>query len=479
MDEKLIDQFISDKVAEINEEVHTDVELAYETLEQLWKIMVFENNGPTSRLVDLFWLCADATSVQTSATNKSSVSLSATEIQHEESASLLSELTVLPSMSITPALAQEMPTEREIITTSPINVYENTITSVRMSTSIPILEHSQDQGDWLGSISLDQCSESSKYFNYLIHASTAHIQKDQKFFVTAQEYSDSYWTDESDIEKYIECFDLIDQAKDIIDSFLTVQDLIHKLSRCNIKEGVVILEKLVAYHQCLNISESSEDLDSSLENACSWRAEFAQRVRENAEMRKANIVKIQDQVLEASNFLYRWVVKFSEVLFVNIFSTENILQYISVNITKQELAQQWLSPENVTKRQNFLVGITDLENKKKQYVDLLYFIRELMYDSYYDLKYYRPIIINDSSVHDLELVKKGLTVKYISDQATEYNIISRITNNFYKVVDKGPMGILEKTVMVPLRDIRDELKAFETNLREYQDSIKVDSQFYL
>ena len=72
-----------------------------------------------------------------------------------------------------------------------------------------------------------------------------------------------------------------------------------------------------------------------------------------------------------------------------------------------------------------------------------------------------------------------MTVKYISDQATESNIISRITRNFYKVLDKGPMEILEKSVMVPLRDIRDELKAFETNLKEYQDSIKMDSQFYL
>ena len=102
-----------------------------------------------------------------------------------------------------------------------------------------------------------------------------------------------------------------------------------------------------------------------------------------------------------------------------------------------------------------------------------------MRDSYYYLKYYRPVIINDSSVHDLELVKKGMTVKYISDQATDSNIISRITRNFYKVLDKGSMEILEKSVMVPLRDIRDEIKAFETNLKEYQDSIKMDSQFYL
>ena len=479
MDEKLIDGFISDKVADINEEVHTDVELVYQVLEQIWKIMALENNGTTSRLVEFLRFCTNATSVEPSATNKASVSLSATEIQHEESATILSELTVLPSMSITPALAQEMPAEREFITTSPINVYENSITPVRMSTSIPIPEHSQDQGDWLGSISLDQCSESSKYFNYLIHASTAHIQKDQKFFVTAQEYSDSYWTDESDIEKYSECFDLIDQAKDIIDSFLTVQDLIHKLSRCNIKEDSVIMEKLMDHHQDFHISESSEDFDSRLESACSWRAEFAEKVRQKAEISKANIIKLQHQILEASIFFYLWLIKFDEVLFVNIFSTENMLQYISVNITKQELAQQWLSPENVTKRQKFVVGITDLENKKKQYNDVLFFISDLMYDSYYDLRYYRPAIINDSSVHDLELVKKGLTVKYISDQATEYNIIRRITNNFYEVLDEGPLEIFEKSVMVPLRDIRDELKAFETNLKEYHDSIKMDSQFYL
>ena len=320
--------------------------------------MAFENNGTTSRLVQFFRFCADAATVQTSATNKASDSLSPTEIQHVESATILSEFTVLPSMSITPALAPEMPTEREFITTGPINVHENTITSL-MSTSTPIPEHSQDQSDWFGSINLDQCKEASKYFNNLINASTAYIRKDQQFFATAQEYADSYWTDESDIEKYRECFDLIDQAKDIIDSFLTVQDLIHKLSGCNFKEGIVILEKLVAYHQHLNISESSEDFDSRLEIACSWRAEFAEIVRQKAEISKANIIKLQYQILEASNFLHLWTINFLEVMYVNIFSTENMVQYISVNITKQELAQQWLSPENLTKRQNFLVGITD------------------------------------------------------------------------------------------------------------------------
>ena len=80
MDEKLIDQFISDKVAEINEEVHTDVELAYKALEQLWKIMVFENNGTTSRLVELFRLFA---SVETSAEHKISVSPFTTGAQPE------------------------------------------------------------------------------------------------------------------------------------------------------------------------------------------------------------------------------------------------------------------------------------------------------------------------------------------------------------------------------------------------------------
>ena len=53
-DAELIREVGAEKLAEINKEVDTDVDLVYEALEQIRKIMAFGNNGTTSRLVEFF-----------------------------------------------------------------------------------------------------------------------------------------------------------------------------------------------------------------------------------------------------------------------------------------------------------------------------------------------------------------------------------------------------------------------------------------
>ena len=150
------------------------------------------------------------------------------------------------------------------------------------------------------------------------------------------------------------------------------------------------------------------------------------------------------------------------------------MRYLSEDITKQELAEQWPSPEIENRKQKFLEGITDLENKMRRYNEVLDNIYLLM-RGYVYLRHVKPVIINDSSVHDLELMKKGLTVKLIRDHVTEGSINWHIIYTFEKVLREGPIKVFETTVMKPLQDVRQELKAFEMNLRDYQDSIKMDS----
>ena len=120
-----------------------------------------------------------------------------------------------------------------------------------------------------------------------------------------------------------------------------------------------------------------------------------------------------------------------------------------------------------------------MENRKRHYDSLIPLISDLMIDGYYNLRNDRPTIINDSSARHLELVKKGLTVKFLSDHAREGYSIINIALNFPIVLREGPIKIFETTVMKPLLDIRERLEEFEMNLRNYQDSIKMDTQFYL
>ena len=179
-------------------DVDTDVDLAYEALEQFWKIMALRNNGTTSRMVDFFRFCADAE--QSVETNTTSDYFIPTQAQQEDSTAILLESTVLPStddmnlgksisMSFTPPLAPEVLTKSNNIF---IDGPETTIETIgidstkEMSTSIDTLNGSLEQSKlfpWLERISEDQCNESNRYIDKLALTFTANIRKDQQFFI--------------------------------------------------------------------------------------------------------------------------------------------------------------------------------------------------------------------------------------------------------------------------------------------------------
>ena len=251
------------------------MDLAYEALEQFWKIMALGNNGTTSRMVDFFRFCSGVTpdAEQSVETNTTSDYFILTQAQQEDSTAILLESTVLPSTddmnlgksssaSLTPPLAPEVLTKSNNISTRISDRPEITIEPIRidstkeMSTTMDTLKGPLEQNilfPWLGSIGLDQCDESRKYIDNLVLTFPSNIGKNQKFFITAQEYYDYYWIYESDIAKYRECFDLIDQGKKILESFFAVKDLIDELSGSGFYEGLVIMEKLMDHHQDFHI----------------------------------------------------------------------------------------------------------------------------------------------------------------------------------------------------------------------------------
>ena len=94
-DEQLITQLISDKQADIEKKVDTDVDIAYEGLEQVLKILAFETSGMNSKLVDFLRFCAGATSSESSVTLSPPASTPSSAVSSAES---LSEESILPSV---------------------------------------------------------------------------------------------------------------------------------------------------------------------------------------------------------------------------------------------------------------------------------------------------------------------------------------------------------------------------------------------
>ena len=214
-------------------------------------------------------------------------------------------------------------------------------------------------------------------------------------------------------------------------------------------------------------------------------------LRKNAEKEKAKIIQGQKDISDIWQFIHR--LNFNLHFFWSYFRTESMSLYLVKNMTKRELAQQYLSEQNVTERELFFLSIIDsvnhiqldliqstwhpFENLMKQYESHFYKIIDLMYEGYGNLREEKPIIINDSNAQRLQLVQKALTVDDLTDLARKGDvkgILQKISN-----IIAGSIQHVDYQIMRPLPQIRASLKKVENNLREYQESIKMDNKFYL
>ena len=111
---------------------------------------------------------------------------------------------------------------------------------------------------------------------------------------------------------------------------------------------------------------------------------------------------------------------------------------------------------------------------KKEYTWSVTFL----WQGYSNLRHGRPVIINDTSAQLLELVQKAWTVSSMAEWARIGNL-GAIIRNIPEVIQQGPIKEINRNVSEPLLAMERQLKIVEASLREYQESIKIDSQFYL
>ena len=120
--------------------------------------------------------------------------------------------------------------------------------------------------------------------------------------------------------------------------------------------------------------------------------------------------------------------------------------------------------------------ILNIQGLLQRYEDQVHLISKFMCGGYSQLTLPLPvIIINDTSVKRLQLVRKAKTVNYLNNYTKLYDICFFMKH----VILNGPIEQINRIVMDPLRNIRDKLKMVEAILTEYQDSINMDAQFYL
>ena len=437
MDVKLIDEFITDKQAVI-EDVNTDVDLAYEALEQLQKIMLSTSNKTGFTLADFFSFYAAAVS------------------------------SVQPSITVTstgPQLEEAATTNNLPLTTNRSSSFE--------------LFSEEELYPWLNVISLDQCHDAYRKFkNHIDDAILVpcdHIHQNQEFFVFAEDFAVT--TGDPDLVKqnlYKECFDLVEKGRNLTDLFTTVRGRIEDMVHSGLSEGLTIIEQLLT-RKDFQIPKYIKEFDTRLEQTCGWRKDFSDSLRRKADKEKDKIIRGHEAISHIVPIIRHLKVTYRGLL--RTFMTESLSQYLAKNITKQELATKFLSENNVTEREIFSRRILDSQDLEKQYYHWFNEITIKIIQGYGNLREDKPVIINDSSVHRLELVRKALTVDdltYLARAGDVRGVIDKIVYMLYVL-----MAHANDHIMGPAHIIQDKLRRMETSLREYQDSIKVDSQFNL
>ena len=240
MDEKLIEEFISDKQALI-EDVNTGVDLVYEALKQLWKLMAFENNGTTSRMEEFFRFCTEAISpVESSVTVLPFQTVSSTDPQLEGNATTYQ----LPS---------------------------NTSGSISVE-----LFPEEDLYSWLNVTSQDQCDDAYRKFKKLIDdvivIPCAHIHQNQEFFSFA-----AYFVETAE-NLYRKCFHPMNKSASIIYLFVSVCDLADTMVHSGLPEGLAIFKQFLAHYKKFQILKYSKEFHTELEETCEWRKDLLRYV---------------------------------------------------------------------------------------------------------------------------------------------------------------------------------------------------------
>ena len=69
--------------------------------------------------------------------------------------------------------------------------------------------------------------------------------------------------------------------------------------------------------------------------------------------------------------------------------------------------------------------------------------------------------------------------KYDYQSWVQHKLLNEIVFHIPEVVKDGPLAEVDDKITRPLEDMVEALKLVEANLQEYQESIRMDSDFYL
>ena len=163
-----------------------------------------------------------------------------------------------------------------------------------------------------------------------------HIQQDQEFFILAEEFARS--TENPEYTKqnvHGECFDLVEEGKEVMRLFYTVLNLVRKLKANDSKESVTTLEEIMQHLQPFDALRNVNDFDGRLKQACGWQNDFAHEVRLKYGIARTTLLQSADFMKYYLSTIEQWYDILSDIVIDISVISHNMAQYLANNITKQ------------------------------------------------------------------------------------------------------------------------------------------------
>ena len=349
----------------------THIDDIYEKRKDFWKLMAFGDNGESSKTVGFLRFCA--------------------------------------TVSSTSAATMAAVTTSDPMTTSAVDSHN---TTGGTTSGNPYPDVDIDSLPWVNVTNTTDCDATFLNFklqfkNLTSHKLTVygeHLFNIEKVFLNG---SSKYRRK----EEYKECFSLIDEAKGIIESFLTTLDL--SLNVTTAETFAVALsyaqQILPLYKVFFTPRSAYDEMDARLRNACEWTDELIEKVDNNIHDSREKIDKARDtfeRALVIFNTIVHEFENLAEIIDRRIIPTVNTTEsYENRQMTKIELAEEFTS--------NSFVGNTEHLVQKNNEINIL--IASYVYEMEIGIKALRSAfkglleleipILNDYTMQQLELIK--------------------------------------------------------------------------
>ena len=296
----------------------------------------------------------------------------------------------------------------------------------------------------------------------------------------------------SSLESHRKCREHLDEYADIVELFVTILELADNLTKSEtLEEAYSYAVQIPPFYKRRIKYETDyfEEFDTNLREACDWLRKSGQEMRVdggrvgrefgNAKDQKDTALRHFATLTELFNKLYKEIVDKIDP------TTSTAKEYMNGSVEKTELCQEFETPV-------FTKAIEDLSDTNRDLVEILKdYVEEMtiglgkMKKAYNNLFGLELPVLNSYNIYQLELVQRAAEINDTLlqnvmnnvENNTEDTMNDLVTETYQRLI--APIEEMENTLTDPVDDILSHIGELDEALKDYKESSKMNTEFFM